>query len=95
MNETMTTKQEQVAAQCKVVAALCERLGGVSGDYAALIERGHLTDLLDMIGKQTAAQMETLGDELNGMDAVSVEEDDWMTPIFKEARRLWPSAVPD
>jgi len=90
----MTTKQEQVAAQCKVVAALCERLAGVSKDYAALIEAGSLTDLLDMIGERTAAQMEMLGDELNGMDAVSADEDDWMTPIFEESQRLWPVTTP-
>jgi len=89
----MPTKQEQVAAQCNVVAALCERLAGVSRDYAALIERNSLTDLLDMIGERTSAQMEMLGDELNGMDAVSAEEDDWMTPIFEEAHRLWPTAI--
>jgi hypothetical protein len=90
MSQTIA-KQDQVAAQCRVVAALCERLGGVSKDYAMLIGSGALRDLLDMIGERTAAQMELLGDELNGMDAVG-EEDEWMTPIFEEARRLWPNA---
>jgi hypothetical protein len=45
---------------------------------------------VDLAGKMSASLMETLGDVLNGMDAVS-EEDEWLTPVFKEAQRRWPS----
>jgi hypothetical protein len=34
--------------------------------------------------------METLGDILNGMNAVDEKEDAWLDPIFREAQRLWP-----
>ena len=88
----MSSKQDQVAAQCRVVAALCGRLANVSSDYAMLVAKAQVDDLLDMIGYRTARQMEMLGDELNGMDAVA-PEDYWMAPVFHEARRLWSDTM--
>lgn len=85
----MPDKRTQVVAQCRAVSALCTRLATVSNDYATLISSGRLEELLDIVGARTAEQMEILGDILNGMDAVA-PGDEWMTPVFEEAQRLWP-----
>jgi hypothetical protein len=90
MSESDSDKREQVARQCAVVVALADRLGGVRKDYEKLVRGGYVDDLLDMIGSETSRQMELLGDVLNGMDAVD-QDDEWMTPVFEEARRRWPS----
>jgi hypothetical protein len=83
-------KREQVALQCAAVAHLAGVLAGVRKDYAALIRGGRMDDLLDSVGAETAQQMNLLGDILNGMDAVA-EGDEWLTPIFEEARRMFGS----
>lgn len=79
-------KREQVVAQCTAVAYLAESLARVHRDYARFIYH----DLIDQVGKRTAAFMETLGDMLNGMDALDPKEDGFLDPIFEEAHRLWP-----
>lgn len=85
-----STKREQVARQCEAVAHLASNLAGVRRDYATLVRSGALEELLDRIGAETARQMEVLGDELNGMDAVN-EDDASLAPVFAEAHRLWPA----
>jgi hypothetical protein len=82
-------KREQVALQCAAVAHLAQALAGVRSDYVALVRSGALDQLLDQLGAETAQQMEMLGDILNGMDAVA-DDDEWLTPVFAEAQRLWP-----
>jgi hypothetical protein len=86
-------KREQVALQCEAVARLASDLAGVRQDYAKLIRLGLVDDLLDLVGRETARQMEMLGDELNGMDAVG-EDRTSLTPVFAEAQRLWPTQEP-
>jgi hypothetical protein len=90
-------KQKQVMMQCRVVAHLAEALRQVHDDYGRMFECAKPGDtalgLLDQVGQRTARWMETLGDMLNGIDAVE-EEDAWVDPIFEEAHRLWPAASP-
>jgi hypothetical protein len=80
---------EQVSKQCRAVAALARNLAEVHEDYAGLFGPGSPSTIADMVGRRTAAFMETLGDMLNGMDAVD-ENHAWMTPVFAEAHRRWP-----
>lgn len=82
--------RRQVADQCRVVAKLAENIAQIYRDYAKMFDAGVAVELLGQVGERTASQMETLGDILNGMDAVS-EEDTWMVPIFETAQRLWPN----
>ncbi|AZO45916.1 hypothetical protein EJ076_34955 [Mesorhizobium sp. M7D.F.Ca.US.005.01.1.1] len=92
MNATATPElMKQIANQCRVVAHLADALSGIHHDYERMylgeVSEG-AKDIADIVGKRTAQIMETLGDILNGMDAVT-EEDDWTHPIFREANRLW------
>lgn len=82
-------KCSQVADQCKAVAHLAAALVQLHVDYENMMRGGHIDTLIDLVGDRTASFMETLGDMLNGMDAVS-PDDEWMAPIFDEAHRLWP-----
>ena len=82
-------KRKQVAAQCRAVSHMANSLAQIYSDYDEMFERGCMDSLIDQVGKRTAAWMETLGDMLNSIDAVT-KEDEWMTPVFEEANRLWP-----
>jgi hypothetical protein len=94
----MTTEHEitpalmkQIADQCRVVSHLAKALAQVHDDYAKLYDwagKGP-QDIAQIVGDRSAAFMETLGEMLNGMDAVA-EEDEWTVPIFREAQRRWP-----
>lgn len=90
------TKAQQVAKQCEVVIHLANALIEVHSDYARMFADGRsdnpILELTESVGRRTASFMETLGDMLNGMDAVS-EEDEWTAPVFEEAHRLWPREV--
>lgn len=83
-------KAKQVAAQCQVVAHLATALAGVHAHKSILFERGLAPDLVEMVGEHTARFMETLGDMLNGMDAIT-DDDAWTDPVFEAAHRLWPA----
>lgn len=85
-------KMKQVADQCRAVRHMAEALAKLHDDYAIMFDSGAAENLVDQVGKRTAGLMETLGDILNGMDAVT-EEDDWITPIMHEAQRRWPGAL--
>lgn len=76
--------------QCRVVAHLATALVEIHKDKAGLFETGRMDELVEMIGRNTASYMETLGEMLNGMDAVT-DDDDWTAPVFREAQRLWPT----
>lgn len=82
---------KQVADQCRVVAHLAKCLSEIHDDYAKIFASGDAgpVTISSIVGERTARLMETLGDILNGMDAVT-EEDDWTAPIFEEAQRRWP-----
>ena len=89
----MSDKQQQVIAQCKVVAHLADALVTVYRDAATLLVAGACPPgHLDSIGQRTAACMEILGDMLNSMDAVD-DRDAWMEPVFAAAQRLWPTTA--
>lgn len=84
---------EQVASQCRVVAHLARALAGVFEDKATLIADGRLTSIVPSIDRRSYALMETLGDILNGMDAVT-DEDAWVNPIFEQASKNHARVTP-
>lgn len=88
-------KREQVAKQYKAVAHMARAIAAVHEDIGAIIADGTYgrdrQGFLDMIGRDSAARMEALGDILNGMDAVDDAEDEWLSAVFGEAHRLWPT----
>lgn len=93
----MDARRKQVADQCRAVAHLAAALAQVSDDYARMfgnVGAVRPDDIVEMVGKRTARQMEVLGNILNGMDA-NDDEDEWMAPVFLEAQRLWPQTSVD
>lgn len=90
------TNLRQVADQCRAVAHMATVIADVHSDLAKLFAAGGgaPADIAGSVGERTARLMEYLGDVLNGMDAVS-EEDEWTAPIFAEAHRLWPAKETD
>lgn len=85
---------KQIARQCKVVAHLATTLAAIHRDYEKIFEDGGKgpEHIADIVGSRTAHLMETLGDILSGMDAVT-EDDEWTDPIFREAQKRWPAAT--
>jgi hypothetical protein len=81
----------QVVAQCRVVAHLAKALASVFEDKADAFEQGFWPAILEMNGRNSAGLMETLGNILNGMDAVDEAEDAWAYPIFERALQLFGS----
>ena len=89
----MAEKRQQVAMQCKAVSHLADALAAIHEDQEAMIKNASPDDwLVDRIGNRTARIMNTLGDILNGMDAVE-DSDAWMDPVFEEAKRQFPQAT--
>lgn len=82
--------RNQVVAQCKVVEGLAHSLAVVHSDKAVSFAQGLWPDILEMVGRDTAALMEILGDILNGMDAIT-EEDSRYDAVFEAAHRRWPT----
>jgi len=83
-------KHKQVSDQCRVVAHLATAIAQVHTDKATLFAENRAPSIVDHVGRHTAYLMETLGNILNGMDAVDEKEDDWVLPIFVEAHRMFP-----
>ena len=81
--------QDQVTEQCRAVAHMATAIAGVYADLATIHASGAGTSLVEMHGKRTTELMETLGDILNGMDAVTAD-DDWVSPVMLAARKRWP-----
>ena len=81
---------QQVARQCSAVRHMATVLALMHGDFARMYSRGYGELIVAEMGERTARLMETLGDILNGMDAVT-EDDDWVSPIFDEAHERWPT----
>lgn len=87
-------KREQLIKQCDAVRHMAEAIARIHGDYGKMFRSGAADQLIDQVGKRTARLMETLGDVLNGIDAVT-EEDDWLKPVFKNTQRLrWLTETP-
>jgi hypothetical protein len=84
---TNNEKRSQVIDQCKVVAHLADVLAKVHRDYEMLFVDGKFDNLIDQVGRRTAGIMDDLGDILNGMDAVSAD-DDWTYPIFEKREQF-------
>ena len=83
------TDQEKVSDQCRAVAHMAAAIANVYTDLATIHANGGATSLVEMHGKRTTELMETLGDILNGMDAVT-SDDDWVGPVMVAARKRWP-----
>ena len=85
----MNDERTQVADQCKVIIGLAKIIIEVHTDLEDCFRNSEAHDsLTKSIGKHTAQRMETLGDMINGMDAVE-PEDDWMVPFFEKAHKMW------
>lgn len=86
-------KRKQVADQCRVVAHLAKAIHEVYSDKARIFasDAKGPDDIVDIVGKWSAAHMESLGELLNGMDAAD-EDDDWTAPIFRNAQKIWPQS---
>lgn len=91
--ETMgDEKHKQVAAQAKAVAYLARELSELYGELEGIYAKEPSAIILDMAGDRTASFMEKLGDMLNATDGAA-EDNEWLTPIFEEAQRLWPQTA--
>lgn len=85
--------REQVVAQLRAVAHLAKQISTVHEQKAdAYAEIAMEEGFIDLVGYESAALMETLGNILNNMDAVDEDEDGWMEPVFKVAQATWPRA---
>lgn len=83
--------RKQVADQCRAVAHMAKVIAQVHADYAKMFDAGCADAIHEIVGRRTAEFLEELGDMLNGMDAVT-EEDEWVNPIIREAQRRWQRA---
>jgi hypothetical protein len=73
---SMNEKRKQVAAQCRAVALLAGNLADIYGSHAVMFDSaGPSDDILDIAGRESGRHMEVLGDILNGMDAVTHEDE--------------------
>ena len=88
-------KQKQVAAQCRVIVHLANAIAELHGDLASIHEGGYANDILDYQGERTARLMETLGDILNGLDAVTATDEAATTHVFEKAREMFPIKSPE
>jgi hypothetical protein len=84
----MDSKRTQIQNQCRAVIHLCSTLTCLMADHIQIAQY-EPEGVADLTGKRTAEIMEFLGNTLNGMDVVT-DEDKWMTPIFREAHKLYP-----
>lgn len=84
-------RQLQAARQYEAVAHMARALAQVHEDIAKILRSEHEYAPLELAGERSARIMETLGDILNGMDAVDESQDGWLDAVFHEAHRMWPS----
>ena len=90
---TSAKTMQQVIDQYRVVVHLARSLALVhEQSIEAYASREQSATMIDMLGSRSASIMETLGDILNGMDAVDDDEDGWTAPIFAVAHATWPTA---
>lgn len=86
----MPETRAQVIAQYRAVAHMAKALAAVHEQMADMFEAAPEASHSTIAGPRSAYIMETLGNILNGMEAVDSDEDAWLDPIFAAARRLWP-----
>lgn len=84
-------RTEQAMSQCRVVSHFAKAIVELADARARAIDNN--PSLVEQIGRSTAYQMEALGDMLNGMDAVTAD-DEWTAPIFEKAHKMWPPQEP-
>lgn len=92
MIDATPENRKQVAEQCRAVAHMARAIAGVHDDYKQMFEAGGLDSIMEIVGQRSAYLLEMLGDTLNGMDAVT-EDDDWIGPVIRRAQELWPDAA--
>lgn len=78
-------KLQQVRDQCKAVADMARSIAHVTEQVGEFIP----DEIIDIVGKRTARQMEWLGDEMNDMDIVE-KADEWMERVFRGAQQMFP-----
>jgi hypothetical protein len=84
------TKRQQVADQCRAIAHMADVIAKVHSDYARLFQdRAGMEGLEDQVGERTACLLSQLGDILNGIDAVDVE-DECVNPIIERSLKVFP-----
>jgi hypothetical protein len=89
-NPDDTAKARQVALQCRAVRMLCAGVSEAHKGYAEMLGVGCSPASLESIGRKSARAMEALGELVKAMGAED-EDDEWMIPVFAEARRLFPA----
>ena len=87
-NPKLTKREEQVAAQYRVVAHMAEALADIHIQTIPLIEGGSLGVSLNIQAERSAKLIEVLGNILNSMDAIIPEQDAWMYPIIESSREF-------
>ncbi len=89
-DENDGVKRQQVARQFRLVASMATAIAEVHNDLALLAESGGSDGMLDIWGRETHYRMEALGDVLNGMDAVTADDEAESSPVFEAAREMFP-----
>jgi len=74
---SMDERRRQVVAQCRAVVRMADNLAELYDAKAALFQlgAGPIDDILDIVGRESGRHMEALGDILNGMDAVTEDDE--------------------
>jgi len=82
----------QVGRQCRAVSHMAQTIANIHTDYAKMYEGGEkgMAPIAEIVGERTSQLLEELGDILNGMDAVT-DDDEWVNPIIAEAQKRWPA----
>lgn len=86
-------RAKQVALQCRVVRLLCASVSEAHKGYAEMLGIGCSAASLESMGRRSARAMEALAHVVKAMQ-LDDEDDEWMVPVFEEARRLFPDPRP-
>ena len=86
-------RAKQLALQCRVVRLLCASVSEAHKGYAEMLGIGCSAASLESIGRRSARAMEALAEVVKAMQ-LDDEDDEWMVPVFAEARRRFPEPNP-
>ena len=86
-------KAKQVALQCRVVRMLCASLSEAHKGYAEMLGVRCSAASVESLGRNSAMAMEVLGDLVKALH-LDDEDDEWMLPVFAEARQRFPRSNP-